>query len=257
MLALSHASKNRTLPGGRDGCSPHRMLLQKLHYQVFGRGCSTDACSPHRMLLGTGRDQVGSVGDTGRYPDVEGWMLALSHASKNRTLPGWPRWMLAPSDASTETGLPGFGRGCSTDGCSPHRMRLGTGRYQEVGNDGCWQGWLLAALSDVNRTLRLAAMAARPIGATNWTLPGLGDARPTAARPIGCFYKPDVTRLAGMDARPISPHPMRLETGRDQVCAPQRKILGTGRYQVGRDRCSPHRVDRMNARYQVGSNGCF
>ena len=54
--------------------------------------------------------------------------------------------MLGPSDASTETALPGFGRGCSTDGCSPHRMLLetrrdqvgsvGTGRYR-VGSDGC------------------------------------------------------------------------------------------------------------------------
>ena len=101
MLAPSHASRNRTVPGwqqwlfletgryevGRDGCPPHRMLLGTGRYQV-GR----DGCSPYRMLLDVTR--------------------------------------LAAMDA---------GR----DGCSPHRMLLGTGRYQ-VGRDGCWQGRMLA-----------------------------------------------------------------------------------------------------------------
>ena len=84
-----------------------------------------------------------------------------------RTLPGWQRWLLALSDASRhrtcsdgcsphrmllETGRDQVGK----DGCSPHRMLLGTGRYQ-VGSDGCSPYRMLL---DTGR----AAMDARPIG---------------------------------------------------------------------------------------------
>ena len=56
---------------------------------------------------------------------------APSDASRNRTLPGWQRWML-PHRMLLGTGRYQVGSG----GCSPHRMLLGTGRYQ-VGSGGC------------------------------------------------------------------------------------------------------------------------
>ena len=49
----------------------------------------------------------------------------------------------------------------------------------------------------------------------------------------------------------FSPHRMLLGTGRDQVGS-----AGTGRYRVGRDECSPHRMHLGTGRYQVGSDGC-
>ena len=130
---------------GSDGCSPHRMLLQYGRYQV-GR----DGCSHHRMLLEIGRDQVGSDGCSPHR--WHGWMLAPSEASRNRTLPGWqtcsPHHMLVMQKPDVISGLASMAArpiGCfeepvrklvGRDGCSPHRMLLGTGRYQ-VGRDGC------------------------------------------------------------------------------------------------------------------------
>ena len=83
-----------------------------------------------------------------------------------------------PAPPSFERMLLGTGRyQVGSDGCSPHRMLLEKKRYQ-VGSDGCsphrmllgtgrsgWQRWMLAP-SDAsrNRTFRLAAMDARPIG---------------------------------------------------------------------------------------------
>ena len=46
----------------------HLMLLDTGRYQV-----DSDGCSPNRIRL-----------DTGRYHGWQGWMLALSHSSKNR-----------------------------------------------------------------------------------------------------------------------------------------------------------------------------
>ena len=57
-----------------------------------------------------------------------------------------------------------------------------------------------------------------------------------------------------------SPYRMLLGTGRYQVgsdgCSPHRMLLGTGRYQVGGDGCSPYRMLLGTGRYQVGSDGC-
>ena len=218
-------------------------------------------------------------------------MLALSHASKNRTLPAWQPWLLAPSDASRHRTLPGRQRwmlaqshtsrhrtlpwlagldarpiacleepeaagagrgsraaavkrsrrgsrrhrtqdgclptthwGVGSDGCSPHRMLLQTGRPG-------WQGWMLA-LSDASqkRTLpgwqrwRLAPSHA----SRNRTFPGYSRA--------GC-----------------SPYRMLLRTGRCQLgshgCSRHRMLLDTGRYQVGSDGCSPNRILLDTGRY--------
>ena len=57
MLAPTDASRNGRYKVGRDGCSPHRMLLGTGRYQVGRHGCA-----PHQMLLGTGRYRVGSDG---------------------------------------------------------------------------------------------------------------------------------------------------------------------------------------------------
>ena len=59
-----------------------------------------------------------------------------------------------------------------------------------------------------------AVSAGAPSVSWNRTLLGWQD----GSSPLGCFKKPDVTRLAGMDARPIG-------------C-----VSDTRRYQVGRDR---------------------
>ena len=53
----------------------------------------------------------------------------------------------------------------------------------------------------------------------------------------------------------------RNRTGRDQLAAMDARpigcsALGTGRYQVGSDGCSPHRMLLEAGRYQVGSYGC-
>ena len=139
---------------------------------------------------------------------------------RNRTLPGWQPWMLASWAASRNRTLPGWqgwmlapsgafietGRyQVGSHGCSRHGMLLGTGRYQ-VGRDGCSPHRMFLET-----------------GRDQVKEPDVTRLAGTDARPPRCFYKPDVTRLAGMDARRIGcfEEPVRYQIG--------------GRFQVGRD----------------------
>ena len=72
------------------------------------------------------------------------------------------------------------------------------------------------------------------------------------ARPIGCFYRNCTTRFwQGMLAREMLTPSDASTNGRDQVGS-----AGTGRYRVGRDGCSPHRMRLGTGRDQAGSDGC-
>ena len=71
------------------------------------------------------------------------------------------------------------------------------------------------------------------------------------ARPIGCFYRNCTTRFwQGMLDRWMLT-PSDAGTGRDQVGS-----VGTRRYRVGSDGCSPHRMLLGTGLYQVGRDGC-
>ena len=147
--------------------------------------------------------------DTGRYHGWQGWMLALWHASKNRTLPGWQRWMLAPSDASIDRlaapsdasrnrTLPGWQRwlrpiGCFYKGTGWQRGLLAPSEASRNRTLPAWQRWMLGCmLLETGRYKRVGRHGCSPhrmllLRTGRYQLAGM------EARPIGCFYEPDVT----------------------------------------------------------------
>ena len=102
------------------------MLLVGLF--ICGRR-SVDGCSPHHMLLQTGRYQVGRDGclPIGCFSETDVTRLAVMDAP-HRMLPETGRYqVVAGMDAPSmllRTGRDQVG----SDGCSPYRMLLDTGR---------------------------------------------------------------------------------------------------------------------------------
>ena len=94
-----------------------------------------------------------------------------------------------------------------------------------------------------------------PLTAKKATLPERQENRTSFT---GCG--PSVTQLPTGQAPSAGKHTRRCTpTGTSSKPAPpsfEWMLLGTGRYQVGSDGCSPHRMLPGTGRYQVGIDGC-